>query len=201
MKTLILTAILLFTSFITSAQNPNQAAFSMSYAKETAKDLEGSIASIKAINTIDNYFTNLRLGWLYYSNANYQSAEQYYLIATKLKPTSVEALLGLANATYGLKKWTELNSIYQKILVIDPNNTTANYGLALSAYYAKQYVESEKFAQKILKLYPFDYNANLLMAGTKLSLAKISEAKTYYQTVLLISPTDATAIEVLNSLK
>lgn len=201
MKTLILTAILLFTSFITLAQNPNQAAFSMSYAKENAKDLEGSIAAIKAINTTDNYFTNLRLGWLYYSNANHQNAEQHYLLATKLKPTSVEALLGLANATYGLKKWTELNSIYQKILVIDANNTTANYGLALSAYYAKQYIEAEKFAQKILKLYPFDYNANLLMAGTKLSLAKIAEAKVYYQTVLLISPTDATAIEVLNSLK
>lgn len=201
MKTLIFTALLLFTSFITLAQYPNQAAFSMSYTKEYAKDFDGAIAAIKAINTGDSYFNNLRLGWLYYSNANYQSAEQHYLIASKLKPTSVEALLGLANATYGLKKWTELNNVYQKILVIDPNNTTANYGLALSAYYAKQYVESEKFAQKILRLYPFDYNANLLMAGTKLSLAKISEAKTYYQTVLLISPTDATAVEVLNSLK
>lgn len=201
MKTVILTILLVFTSFITSAQYPNQAAFSLSYTKEYAKDFDGAIATIKAISTSDNYFTNLRLGWLYYSNANYQNAEQYYLLASKLKPTSVEALLGLANATYGLKKWTELNSVYQKILVLDPNNITANYSLALSAYYAKQYIESEKFSQKILKLYPFDYNANLLMAGTKLSLAKIAEAKSYYQTVLLISPTDATALEVLNSLK
>lgn len=183
------------------AQTTLEKAFSASYAKEYEKNYPEAIAAIKNSYSPDNYFINLRLGWLYYYSENYQSSAQYYELASKIKPNSVEALLGLAKANYELKKWEPLYVVYKKILLIDPNNTTANYNLGLAAYYKKQFTEAETYTAKVLKLYPFDYDANLLMAGSKLSLAKIEEAKVYYNNVLLIKPNDATAKQVLNSLK
>ncbi len=183
------------------AQTALEKAFSASYTKEYEKNYTEAIAAIKNNYNADNYFINLRIGWLYYYSENYQSAAQYYEIASKLKPTSVEALLGLAKSNYELKKWDSLYANYKRILSIDTNNTTANYGLGLSAYYKKQFTEAETYAAKVLKLYPFDYDSNLLMAGSKLSLAKIEEAKVFYNNVLLIRPNDATAKQVLNSLK
>lgn len=202
MKKLIAIGILFIAfSTVATAQDNLANTFSTSYTKEAENNYPAAIAVLKSNYTPENYYTNLRLGWLYYYSQNYQTSIQYYEFASKIQPSSIEALLGLANATYALKKWVELNAIYKKILMIDPHNTTANYRLGLSAYYTKQFAEAEKYAANVLKLYPFDYDANLLMAGTKLSLAKIKDAKFYYNTVLLIKPNDPIAKQVLDSLK
>lgn len=198
MKKIVVT-LLIAVSFNISAQNSK--VFSSSYAHENKKEYAEAIKDIEGIDSGNNYYSKVRLGWLYYLNGNNAKSVEYYKAAITIKPKAIEPLLGIAGPLYTLQKWTELKGIYTKILSIDPNNTTALYRLALTNYYAKDYPTAEAQAAKMLTMYPFDFDTNLLMGGIKLSLGKISEAKGFYETALLAKPDDKTALETLQSLK
>ena len=61
----------------------SQSMFSASYNYEKNGDYKNAISSILKVYDKDNYFINLRLGWLYYLSADYNSSKKYYESAKK----------------------------------------------------------------------------------------------------------------------
>jgi len=175
-------------------------AFSTSYASESVKDYDKAIKDIKQVYSDKSYEINLRLGWLYYEDKNYDQSILYYKQAIKLKPSSVEAMLGYAYPASAIQKWDELFAMYQKALTIDPNNATVNYRLALMFYYKKEFGNAEKQLARNLEHFPFDYDNTLLMAQVKLAMGKISDSKHYYQKALLYNPSNDEIKKVLSKL-
>ncbi len=175
-------------------------AFGQSYTAETSKEYDKAIGYIKAVYNENIYEINLRLGWLYFSKKDYTQATAYYKQAMKVRPASIEALLGFVNAAAALQKWEDVFAAYQKILVLDPNNSLVNYRIALMYFYRKDYTNAEKHLQRVCEHYPFDYDSVLLMAQVKLASGKLTESKSYYQRALLCNPSNDEIKKVLNKL-
>lgn len=178
-----------------------QSAFAKSYDLEAKGDYDDAIRAIKEVYNEGTYPINLRLGWLYYMQKNYESSVAYYNKAIAAMPAAVEPLWGVLNPLVASEKWTEVDKIYLKILSIDPKNSTANYKLGLNYYYRKNYTAAKKYFDVALNLYPFDYNILLMSAWNNYFLGKTSEAKVLFNKVLLQSPNDASALEGLGLIK
>jgi len=110
------------------------------------------------------YTLNLRLGWLFYLNKNYNNAIKYYQNATLLSPYSLEAKLGLIRIYLVTASFEKAQEKAYEILKIDFYNYYANiYAIrALSAQ--KKYSIAIKITKKMLSLYPTDIKFLELLA-------------------------------------
>lgn len=176
-------------------------AFQKSIGYENKQEYTNAIDVLKPFATSTNYEANVRLGWLYYSAGKHNESITYYSKAIALKPAATEPLWGIVYPYGELKKWTELQAIYQKVISLDPKNTTANYRLGLSAYYNKDYILAKKYFDIVIGLYPLDYNTLLMSAWTTYFLGKQGDAKTMFNKVLMVMPDDKSAKEGLALIK
>jgi tetratricopeptide (TPR) repeat protein len=206
-KFLLFTFVLLFAFCSFAESNPDgvpdkelQRAFKESYAFEKKGLYNNAINALKDVYDESSYELNVRLGWLCYSNKQYDESIQYYLKASALVPTSFEARFGIANPYAAQEKWDKVAEQYVFILSIDPQNTVANYRLGLSYYYKLDYQNAYKYFGKVLILYPFDYDSELMFGWTNYWLGKTQEAQDIFKKVLLINPDDASALEGLSLL-
>lgn len=206
-KLLLLAFVIIVASQISAASyteaGPNsdlQKAFKESYAYETKGQYSEAINVLKNVYDEKSYEINLRLGWLYYSNKQYDESVYYYQKAVDLMPYCIEAKLGIAYPYTAQEKWDKVADQYFAILSIDPQNTVANYRIGISYYYKADYTNAYKYFEKVVNLYPFDYNSVLMYAWTNYMLGKKSEAELLFNKVLLMSPDDKSALEGLGLL-
>lgn len=202
LKKSILVALLIGAQFSQAQdQKTVQEAFLKSYTLETAKKQNEAIEVLKGLNNSENYPTQLRLAWLYYSSKRYDESVVSYKKAAELMPASIEALLGIVNPLAVQKKWGELEQVYLSILKIDPKNSQTNFRLGQIYYNRKEYAKADKYFSTSLNLYPFDYDSMLMSGWNAYFLGKYSEAKELFNRVLLYSPSDASAKEGLGLVK
>ena len=179
------------------AQTPTQSIFYKSYDLEKASNYTGAIAELKKVYRVDDYFINIRLGWLYYLAKNNAESLKYYRIAIQLKPNSVEAKFGYVKPLSALELWDSVKEQYLGILRIDSNNTRASYWLGVIYYNRKEYAKSEKLFAKVIGLYPLDYDSVIMQAWTKYRLGKKAEAKVLFNHALTLTPNDKDALSGL----
>lgn len=150
----------------------------------------------------NDYLINLRLGYLYYLQKNYDESIKYYQKAISLtQEKSVEPYLGLTLPLAAKEKWSEVEKIYNKILSIDQNNYTANLRLGQIYFNRKEYSKAEKFLLKSFEQYPSEYEPNLYLGWTYFYLNKKSEAKKHFINALMVSENDKSAMEGLKLVK
>lgn len=205
-KKLPLIIVLSIISFISSnckdRHSDKLSAFTKSIEYESNKKYDLALAEMEKIKDelSDDYFTNLRLGWLYYNNKKYQESIRFYNKAFFLSYNkSVEALLGLTYPYDALSKTDEVITAYKKVLEIDNNNYTANLKLAIIYYYKANYQTAKNFLDKIYPLYSSDYYINLYYGWTLFKLNNKSKAKEYFINALINNPNDASAKEGLEA--
>lgn len=175
-------------------------AFSTSYAKEQAGEMEEAIDVLEALYQEDSYELNLRLGWLYYNKGDHPTAKTFYQKAMQLLPYAIEAKLGFILPESALGNWTSVEAIYQEILNIDPNNTKAHYWLGALYYEQKKYDKAYKHVEVVVNLYPFDYDSTVLFGWINFQLGNIAKAKILFQKALIILPSSTSAREGLSLL-
>lgn len=188
------------SSYAQDVFNTKLAAFSSSYEKEYTQNYDEAIKALEKIYAKDDYEVNLRLGWLYYSKADYNKSVAFYKNAVVLKPNSVEAKLALVNPLSYLGNWDEIVTIYEEILKIDAKNYTVNYRLSLIWYNRKKYTQALSYAKIIQPIYPFDYETNLLLGKINIALGNITDAKNTLQKAILYNPLATEPIDILKGL-
>jgi len=176
-------------------------AFKDSYALESKNEFAKAADCISIYRDETTYEINLRLGWLMYKAGKYSESANYYLMAVKQMPLSIEARLGLVQPLSLQSKWDDIVTQYKKILEIDPNQTTTNYRLGLIYYNRKDYQAAYKYFEKVINLYPFDYDTLLMFGWTNLQMGKLKEAKILFTKVLMYSPSDTSAMDGLKLIK
>jgi tetratricopeptide (TPR) repeat protein len=181
------------------AQNPTsmQSIYYKSYDLEKASNYTAAIAELKKVYRADDYFVNIRLGWLQYLAKNYQESLKYYQNAIKLKPLAVEAKFGCVKPMSALEMWDAVRDQYLAILRIDPSNTRACYWLGVIYYNRKDYPKADKLFEKIVTLYPLDYDSVIMLAWTKSKMGEKAEAKTLFNQALTLIPNDKDALSGL----
>lgn len=198
---ILILSILFSTIMICQTQTDWQKAFYKSYDFEKTGNYSNSINELKKVYVSNDYFVNLRLGWLYYLAKNYTESLKYYQNAIRLKPNSIEAKFGCVKPLSAMENWDKVKDQYILILRIDPKNTVAGYWLGVIYYNRKLYREAEKLFSEITDLYPLDYDSVIMLAWTKLQLGKSAEAKNYFNHALTLKPNDNAALSGLKSIR
>ena len=108
MKTLFLLC-LLVVGINSQAQDIEKikAAFNTSIEEETNKNYDRAMQAMLGAYSETSYEVNMRLGWLSYVNNKIDESIKYYKKASLIKPTSTEALWGLASPLSIKQKWVE----------------------------------------------------------------------------------------------
>jgi len=194
--------VMLFIGSVTSANAQNSAmqkAFASSYTAEYAGNIAKAIEDIKGVHQSSSYETNIRLGWLYYSNKNYAESAKQYKNSVDLMPMSIEAKLGYVLPLSALAKWDEIVQVYKDILKVDTYNSTVNYRLALIYYNRKDYTTAKTYIDNAVNVYPFDYDIVVLAGWTYKMVGKREAANTLFEKALLLRPNDVNALEGLKN--
>ena len=92
LKTIFISAFIII-GFGINAQDVDKA-FSQSYKLESEKDYKGATNELNKVYDKKSYPINIRLAWLYYLDEDFPKSIEYYNKCIKLKPLSIEALLG-----------------------------------------------------------------------------------------------------------
>ena len=203
LKMIILVSALMASSLFGRAQQPTawQNAFYKSYEAETSEKYTVAIKELISVYKADDYFINLRLGWLHYLARQHAQSEQYYRIAIRLKPYSIEARFGVVKPLSANSKWDQVKQQYLEILKIDPQNTVASYWLGVIHYNRKEYATAVKLFEKVVNLYPLDYDSVIMLAWTKLNLGKTAEARLLFNHALTLRKNDESALNGLKLIK
>ncbi len=182
---------------LTAKQN----AFYKSYENEKSGNYTTAIKDLTTVYKADDYFMNIRLGWLNYLAKQYSVSVKYYEKAISLKPYAIEAKFGLIKPLSATENWERVKNTYIEILKIDPQNTVANYWLGVIYYNKKDYTNANKLFEKVVNLYPLDYDSVVMLAWTKLRQGKTAEAKILFQHALTLRPNDSSSLEGLKLIK
>ncbi len=201
LKIIILSIGIIVASQGLAQSNARQAAFAKSYEFENKSNYLAAIKEVEKHYTDNDYFSNIRLGWLYYLNKNYSESIKFYDRAIAIKPYAIEARFGCIKPLSAIESWTKVRTHYQQILKIDPQNTTANYWLGVIFYNSKDYNSANRLFEKVVNLYPLDYDSVIMLAWTKWRLGKNNDAKVLFNHALTIRPSDASALEGLKLIK
>jgi len=199
--TAIASILLFFCCFQTQSQPAIQAAFTRSYEAEHSGNYPKAVAELKSVYKANNYFGNIRLGWLYYLDKQYAISIQYYNSAISLKPYAIEAKFGCVKPLSAIGSWEKVKDQYVQILKIDPQNTVANYWLGVIYYNRRDYLKAEKLFEKVVNLYPLDYDSIIMLAWTKLNIGAVADARVLFNHALIIRPNDSSALTGLKQLK
>ena len=194
MKNYIFLLLLALTTTL-NAQTPEelQGAFIASYTHEESKEYETAINNLLDYYSASSYEINVRLGWLYYFNAEYSNSLKYYKVAMELMPYSIEAKYGYALPLSALGNWNEVIGIYNEVLKTDPQNSFANYKLGAIYYERAEYELAKSHNEKVVNMYPFDYDAVVLQAWIYLKMEDYRKAKILFNKSLLILPENESA--------
>ena len=203
LKTKTITVVIFFSLFTTTifSQTAVLKAFEKSYTLEKKGEYKKAVKELKNVYDAKSYEINLRLGWLNYQAGVFTESVAHYQKAINLMPYSEEAKFGLIYPKSAIGKWSEVISLYKKILSNSTNNTTENYRIGLIYYGKKQYQTAYKYFNKVVNLYPFGYDGLIMLAWTNFQMGKTREAKVLFNKVLMYSPNDKSALEGLALIK
>lgn len=136
-----------------------------SYSLETAQNYAGAIRVLRMAGIPKgDYFVHLRLGWLYYLTAAYDSAITYYTIALGLQPKAVDPYVGILNCRYYGKDYKGAIAAAKAVHGVDPANVTAWQFLVAIDIGEKNYSSAELRATEGLRYHPIDFRLNINLA-------------------------------------
>lgn len=198
---LFISLIFLCNSLLAQKQSMRESAFYKSYEAENSAKYTQAINELKKVYNANEYFDNIRLGWLYYLTKDYNQSIAFYTTAIRLKPYSIEARFGIVKPYSATEQWEKVKGQYREIIKIDPQNTIANYWLGVIYYNQQNYQNALKLFEKIVNIYPLDYDSVIMLAWTKLNLGVMNEAKLLFYHALLLRPKDESALLGLKLIK
>lgn len=202
--TILISTVILTTVVFSQQKDDKVSAFNNSINFALKGNYQRAIDELLNVykNHENDYLINLRLGYLYYLQKNYDRSINYYRKAVNLtQDRAVEPLLGLTLPYAGQEKWSEVEKIYLKILSLDQNNYTANLRLGQLYFNRKEYSKAELHLRKVFEFYPSDYEANLYLGWTYFYLNKKSDARKHFVNTLMVSENDESAKEGLRLVK
>ena len=119
------------------------------------------------------------LGFIYFELNQIENSINYYKLALKIEPNSLEIILSLGNANYVLGNFLSAKNLYLKAIKLNPYNPRGYYGLYLIK---PQYLTSSYIPNLIkIKKRSLNLNDNYLV---EYLLSKIAKQKNDYDTEL-----------------
>ena len=112
----------------------------------------------------NGYTLNLRIGWLFYLNKNYNDAIAHYKKAILINPYSLDPHLGLVKIYLDIQSYEKAQEKAYEVLKIDYYNYYANIYAIQALVAQKKYDIALKITNKMLALYPTNISFLELLA-------------------------------------
>ena len=173
--------------------------FQESYIAEAAGDTAAAVAALRRvpIDRRENYFYQLRLGWLLYLSAQHQPSIVAYRRAISLSPKAVEPKIGLLLPLMARRMWSDAEQTAGEALSIDDDNYLATSRLAFVLFSQGRYAQAAARYRGVLDLYPADLEMRAGLAWCFARSGRLSEARIEFEEILDLAPGHVSAREGL----
>lgn len=187
MKQIVL--LLLSFSFVFASDKSIQRAYFKSYDYEQIGKYKEAIKSLSPLykKYPKGYTLNLRLGWLFYLEKQYNESIKYYKKASLINTYAFEPKLGLIRVYLATYSYKEAQNVATELLKLDYYNYYGNLYMCKALIAQKKYDIAIEAIKKMLTIYPTD----VLFLEQLLISYKATKNKLYqdiYKSILILDP-------------
>jgi tetratricopeptide (TPR) repeat protein len=212
------TAAARFSDVLRQSPNDANAVVGLGYARLDQKRFSEALSLFDRARTLAPQRTDVREGydsarfWLAMERGagaerqnQLEAAVAAYQEALSLRPLDNGALLGIANALVGEKKFSEAEAKFQQVLNQSPNNADATAGLGFVRLNEGRFDDASRLLANAHKLDPSRKDVNqgydnarfwgiMSQAATALNQNRLKEAVSAYQQALVLNPNSKDAL-------
>lgn len=182
------------------AQEPDIAgAYRRSLEMERAQRYQDAIRALAPVYEAypNGYTVNLRMGWLFYLNGNFNNAIAHYEVAGAAMPYALEPKLGRLLPLLAQERWAEAEALAYQIVSVDHYNYYGNLRLLIALRNQKKLEPAYQIALKMAGAYPTDMYYLVELALVQDARGDKGEAKRLFEDILILYPENETAKKYL----
>jgi tetratricopeptide (TPR) repeat protein len=170
-------------------------AYRRSLEHERTQDYQNAIRSLAPVYEAypGGYTVNLRMGWLFYLNGNYNNAGAHYDVATTAAPAALEPKLGHLLPLLAQGRWAEAEGLAYQVVSVDHYNYYGNLRLAVALRMQGKVEQAYQIALKMVSAYPTEIPYLVELAQVEDARGKKDEAKRLFGEILILDPENQTA--------
>lgn len=174
-------------------------AYKRSFEMEKAQRYQEAIRALAPVYEAypNGYTVNLRMGWLFYLNGNFNNAIAHYEVAGTAMPYSLEPKLGRLLPLLAQERWAEAEALAYQIVSVDHYNYYGNLRLIIALRNQKKLEPAYQIALKMTSAYPTDMYYLVELALIQDARGDKAEAKRLFEDVLILYPDNETARKYL----
>lgn len=174
----------------------------LSYNYEAKKDYKNAIEVMKQLEKSDpdDSFYIIRLGWLFYLNADYNKAFDYYQKSDSDNP-SLEAKEGMLNSLLASKKYNECILYGSQFLKEYPRNTVFIAKIGYAYYARKDYSNAVKYYKEYCSYKKWDFDGQAYLLRACYLSGDLNSARQVYNFFLKYLPSSTIINEFSDKLK
>lgn len=179
-----------------AAQQPDIAgAYRRSFEFEKQERYQDAIRALAPVYDAypNGYTVNLRMGWLFYLNANYNNAAAHYEVAGTAAPAALEPKLGLLLPMLAQARWADAEALGYQLVSVDHYNYYGNLRLLIALRMQKKLDAALQVALKMLRIYPTDLYYLVELAQVHDASGNAAEAKRLFGEIVILDPQNETA--------
>ena len=122
-------------------------------------------------------------------SGSYAQAAEKFKASCIADKTNKAAYLGLANAYFKLKKWSDAAAALRDYLKLSPADKKAQSLLATVYFNSKEYAKATEIAKKALSSQPNDKVLLKILGNANYKMRKYGEAKQYFEKLIALKST------------
>ena len=182
-------------------QEPDiKAAYHASYEYERAEDYQDGIRALAPVYEAypNGYTVNLRMGWLFYFNGNYNNAVAHYEVARSAAPFALEPKLGQLLPLLAQGRWSDAERVAYEVVSVDHYNYYGNVRLVLALRMQQKFESAYQIALKMAGAYPTDLTFLTELALLNEARGNEEEALRLFTDLQILDPENEAARNYLN---
>jgi tetratricopeptide (TPR) repeat protein len=141
-------------------------------------------------SSLGSYPVTFHLGEAYQMKGNQSRAAEYYRLALRIEPRSVETLKRLAVISQRQEKWEDMFHYMTLARQLAPNSAPILYGFAIAALRTVHVGDSQSAVHQAMSLEPDNAAYVYLYGLTQMTLSDIAAATQTYQKYVQMKPQD-----------
>jgi len=174
-------------------------AYHRSFELERAERYQDAIRALAPVYEAypNGYTVNLRMGWLFYLNGNFNNAVAHYEVAGTAAPFALEPKLGRLLPLLAQGRWAEAETAAYQVVSVDHFSYYGNLRLLIALREQKKLESAYQIALKMVGVYPTDMYYLVELALVNDARGDTAEARRLFGEILILYPENETALKYM----
>jgi tetratricopeptide (TPR) repeat protein len=172
-----------------------EGSYHRSFDYEVVEDYQNAIRALAPVYEAypNGYTVNLRMGWLFYLNGNYNNAAAHYEVARAAAPFALEPRLGHILPLLAQERWADAESVAYQVVSVDHYSYYGNLRLVFALRMQAKLEAAYQVALKMATAYPTDLSFMAELALVSEARGDKDEATRLFTDLLILDPENQTA--------